>query len=65
MSNHILLSDAYLSEKRKNFATVAKLNNILHNDFIKTLLPLVKTFVSQSMQKIINSFKIKLNKQPQ
>lgn len=42
-------------------ATVAKSNKIVDSDFIKILLPLINTFVSQLMEKIIESLSVIIN----
>ncbi|KAL4090586.1 hypothetical protein QTP88_025390 [Uroleucon formosanum] len=55
------LSNDYLNTKRKTYASAAKSNITTDNDFLKTLLPLINTFVSQLMQKIIESLPVIIN----
>jgi len=47
------LPNVYVNAKRKTYAIAAKSNNIADYDFLKTLLPLTNTFVTQLVQKII------------
>lgn len=55
------LSNAYANTNRKTYATAAKSNTTTDNDFLKTLLPLVHSFVTQLMQKTIESLPIIIN----
>ena len=71
VSQNKLLSNDYVYKNRKTYASAAKSNITTDNDFLKTLLPLIKTFVTQLMQKIIeslpaiiNSLNSNLNVQP-
>lgn len=55
------LSNDYVNTKRKTYASAAKSNITTDNDFLKTLLPLINSFVSQLMQKIIESLPVIIN----
>jgi len=47
--------------ERKTYANTTKSNNIADNDFMQTLLPLINNFVTQLMQKIIESLPVIIN----
>lgn len=49
------------NSERKTYAKATKSNNIADNDFMQTLLPLINNFVTQLMQKIIESLPFIIN----
>lgn len=51
----------FINMKRKTYATAANSNNTTDNDFHKTLLSLINTFVTQQMRKIIESLSVIIN----
>ena len=64
-TNHTAINERSINvisyPKRKIYAKATKSNNIADNDFMQTLLPLINNFVTQLMQKIIESLPVIIN----
>lgn len=64
-TNHTAINERLINTisypERKTYAKATKSNNIADNDFMQTLLPLINNFVTQLMQKIIESLPVIIN----